>query len=41
MELSNFFGFETFKREDTLGSQKVKQEENNEFLSIFFSFDKF
>lgn len=34
MELSNLFGFETFKREDTLGSQQVKQEENSQFVSI-------
>lgn len=35
MELSTFFVFETFKREDTLGSQQVKQEDNSQFVSLF------
>lgn len=33
-ELSNYFGFETFEREDTLGSQQVKHEENSRFVSL-------
>lgn len=40
MELCNFFGFETFKREGTLGSQQVKQEENSQLVSLL-SCDKF